>query len=106
MTRMQVLIVDDDDVIAKSSAEYFNMFGVQTEYVTGSDEAAWYRIGDDIADTSIILERPKNSAIYVYNKYKDIVYSSHVESSVSEISLPQGGYIVFLGETGGEIMMH
>lgn len=42
MTRMQVLIVDDDDVIAKSSAEYFNMFGVQTEYVTGFDEAVEY----------------------------------------------------------------
>ena len=68
-----------------------------------SGEAAWYRIGDDITDATIKVERPKNSAVYVYNKYRDIVYSSHVENPVSEISLPQGGYIVFLGETGGEI---
>ncbi len=70
-----------------------------------SDEAAWFRVGDDMADTSVMIERPENSAVYVYNKYKDVVYTSHVTSSVDEISLPQGGYIVFLGETGGEILV-
>ncbi len=70
-----------------------------------SDEAAWFRVGDDMADTSVMVERPENSAVYVYNKYKDVVYTSHVTSPVDEISLPQGGYIVFLGETGGEILV-
>lgn len=42
MVKMQVLIVDDDDVIAKSTAEYFNMFGIQTAYVTGFDAAVKY----------------------------------------------------------------
>ncbi len=35
----KVLIVDDDEVIAQSTAEYFNMFDVKTAYVTGYDEA-------------------------------------------------------------------
>ncbi len=35
----KVLIIDDDEVIAQSTAEYFNMFEVKTAYVTGYDEA-------------------------------------------------------------------
>ena len=39
MEQYKVLIIDDDDVIAQSTAEYFNMFDVKTAYVTGYDEA-------------------------------------------------------------------
>ena len=35
----RVLMIDDDEVIAQSTAEYFNMFDVKTAYVTGFDEA-------------------------------------------------------------------
>lgn len=35
----KVLIIDDDEVIAQSTAEYFNMFDVKTEYVTSFDAA-------------------------------------------------------------------
>lgn len=42
MIRTQVLVVDDDDVIVQSTAEYFNMFGVVTEYVTSFDAAEEY----------------------------------------------------------------
>ncbi|MCR5331816.1 MAG: response regulator transcription factor [Lachnospiraceae bacterium] len=39
MEQIKVLMIDDDEVIAASTAEYFNMFDVKTEYVTGFDEA-------------------------------------------------------------------
>lgn len=42
MSRAQVLVVDDDEVIAQSTSEYFNMFGVSTEYVTNFDAAVEY----------------------------------------------------------------
>ena len=35
----KVLMIDDDEVIAQSTAEYFNRFGYNTAYVTGYDEA-------------------------------------------------------------------
>ncbi len=35
----KVLMVDDDEVIAESTAEYFNMFDVKTAYVTSYDAA-------------------------------------------------------------------
>jgi len=39
MEQYKVLMVDDDEVIAGSTAEYFNMFDVKTAYVTSFDEA-------------------------------------------------------------------
>ena len=42
MEETKVLIIDDDEVIARSTAEYFNMFDVRTEYVTGYEEAVSY----------------------------------------------------------------
>lgn len=39
MEKYKVLIVDDDEVIAQSTAEYFNMFEVPSAYVTGYEEA-------------------------------------------------------------------
>ncbi|MCR5269126.1 MAG: response regulator transcription factor [Lachnospiraceae bacterium] len=38
----KVLIIDDDEVIAKSTAEYFNMFDVKTAFVTSYGEATAY----------------------------------------------------------------
>lgn len=39
MESYKVLIIDDDIVIAQSTAEYFNMFDLKTAFVTGYDEA-------------------------------------------------------------------
>lgn len=36
---VKVLMIDDDEVIAQSTAEYFNMFDVKTEYVTSFEAA-------------------------------------------------------------------
>ncbi len=36
---VKVLMIDDDEVIAQSTSEYFNMFDVKTEYVTSYDDA-------------------------------------------------------------------
>lgn len=37
--KYQCLMIDDDRVIAETTAEYFNMFDISTAYVTGYDEA-------------------------------------------------------------------
>ena len=39
MSDYKVLIIDDDIVIAESTAEYFNLFDVSTAYVTSYDDA-------------------------------------------------------------------
>ena len=65
-------------------------------------EASWYKIGDDLSGGTLSVDKPENSNIYVYNKYSEMVYSTHMHVG-GDIPLPAGGYIVFLGETGDEI---
>jgi hypothetical protein len=68
-----------------------------------SNEASWYYIGKEMEYSTIIADCPENSAIYVYNKYFEPVYSSHNLNASDSIDLPAEGYIVFLGEDGGTV---
>ena len=74
-----------------------------TEIPLHSSEAAWYRIGTDMDGKSIAVERPDNSAVFVYNKFRELLYSTHVRDAVNTIDLPPDGYIAFVGETGGSV---
>ena len=70
-----------------------------------TNEASWYKISDDIAGKSMVIERPENSNIYVYNQFYEVVYSTHMKNASDSIPLPEGGYIVFLGETGDNVTL-
>ena len=70
-----------------------------------TEEASWFKIGDDIAGGTLGVERPENSNVYVYNKYNEMVYSTHMHID-NDIPLPAGGYILFLGEDGGTITIN
>ncbi len=74
-----------------------------TEIPLHSSEAAWYRIGEDMSGKSIAVERPDNSAVYVYNKFRELLYSTHIKDAVNAIDLPPDGYIAFAGETGDSV---
>lgn len=74
-----------------------------TEIPLHSSEAVWYHIGNDMGGKSIAVERPDNSAIFVYNKFRELLYSTHVRDAVNTIDLPPDGYIAFVGETGGSV---
>ena len=68
------------------------------------DMASWYRIGDDLAGTSFTIdEMPENSVVYVFNKYGDMVFTSHIKDAGNEIPLPKGGKVVFLGDFGESV---
>lgn len=68
-----------------------------------SGEAAWYRVGKDMGGESIVVERPDNSAVFVYNKFRELLYSTHIKDAMNTIDLPQDGYIAFVGERGGSV---
>ena len=65
--------------------------------------ASWYRISDDMANSVLMAERPENSTICVFNKYFELIYSTHVKDASEKINLPEGGYIMFAGENGGVV---
>ena len=68
-----------------------------------SGEAVWYRIGKDMSGKSIVAERPDNSAVFVYNKFRELLYSTHIKDALNTIDLPPDGYIAFIGETGDSV---
>ena len=70
-----------------------------------TENATWYNIDDSLANTAISLEKPENSVVYVYDKFGDVIYSSHMKGYGDTIPLPKGGYIAFLGEDGGSVQI-
>lgn len=74
-----------------------------TEISLHSSEAVWYRIGKDMSGKSIAVERPDNSAVFVYNKFRELLYSTHIKDAINTIDLPPDGYIAFIGETGDSV---
>lgn len=83
--------------------ELHTFTGDVTEATLKSDEPQWYIIGDDMAGSTIMADCPENAVIYVYNKYHEVVYSTHMINADDLIPLPSEGYIMFAGEDGGEI---
>lgn len=101
---------DSLEVISLSIGEKYRLFDGLPELTDEvreislhSEEASWYHIGDDMASTMITITRPEESAVYVYNKYGEMVYSTHMRDWTGGIHLPKEGSIVFLGEDGGKI---
>ena len=78
----------------------------QKEVVFDDNEAKWFQIDDILANEEIVVERPEHSTIYVFTKFGDIIYTTHVKDASNVISLPAGGKIVFLGQKGDKIRLN
>ena len=79
---------------------------VFTDSITSVDlksgEANWYKI-DGAKDVTLKLSVPEKAAVYVYDKYMNIKYSSYMAGYGNEVPLPEYGMIVFIGETGDSV---
>ena len=53
----------------------------------------------------MITERPEHSAVYVYNKFGEVVYTTHVIGMTDVLPMPEDGWILFLGEDGSSIQL-
>lgn len=77
--------------------------GNVTEVALYDDEAQWFRIGDDMAGCTVTADCPEDAVIYVYNKYHEVVYSTHMLNASGHIPLPAEGFIMFAGLDGESI---
>ncbi|MBQ1849749.1 MAG: beta-lactamase family protein [Lachnospiraceae bacterium] len=76
------------------------------EITLKTGEARWFQIGDSMVGREVMIaERPENSAVYVYNKYGEVLYNTHIVDETSVLPMPKGGKIVFLGETDGTVTL-
>ena len=73
-----------------------------TEVALHTKQAVWYSIGSTDSKT-LTLEIPEHAAVYVYDAYDHMTYSSYMLNYGSTVPLPAGGKIVFLGEDGGTV---
>ena len=78
--------------------------GDLTEVSLHTQKAVWYNIGS--ADNkTLTLDIPVNAAVYVYDAFDRMTYSSYMPDYGNSVPLPAGGKIVFLGEDGGTIQI-
>ena len=89
------------DCAPESENEKFTSETREVSLIT--DKAVWFRIDDSMANKNISIERSDQSAVYVYDKYGKVKYSTHMTDYGNIIHLPQDGYIMFAGETGDTI---
>ena len=83
-------------------AENIPVFDASVKSVELTDNAAWYTISDSIANTPVTVTRPEHSAVIVFNKFDEPIYTSHVKDAGNVIPMPKGGRVLFLGEPGSK----
>ncbi|WP_294490800.1 hypothetical protein [uncultured Ruminococcus sp.] len=81
-------------------AENIPEFDASVKSVELTENAAWYSISDSIANTPVTVTRPENSAVIVFNKFDEPIYTSHVKDAGNVIPMPKGGRVLFLGNSG------
>ena len=107
------IYVDDKGIVSSTRGlKYISLDECEmlTKDITGVDlksgNAKWYSIDDSIANSDITIKRPDNSAVYVYDRFKEMIYSSHMLDCGDCASLPKGGYVVLLGEDGENVELN
>ena len=72
------------------------------EIALETGRAKWYNI-DEMGLKSVTLDIPEKAAVYVYDRFDHVVYSSYMKDYGSSITLPESGKIVFAGESGEKV---
>ncbi|MBQ4256692.1 MAG: hypothetical protein II714_03455, partial [Oscillospiraceae bacterium] len=83
-------------------AENIPEFDASVKSVEHTDKAAWYKVSDSIANTPVTVTRPENSAVIVFNKFDEPIYTSRIKDAGNVIPMPMGGRVLFLGEPGSK----
>ena len=91
----QTLTMISEDAIPDLTADIRKI-----ELETG--RAKWYNIGK-MGGKSVTLDIPEKAAVYVYDKYDKVVYSSYMKGRGNSVTLPESGKIVFAGESGAAV---
>ena len=73
-----------------------------TEIELKSEHAQWYNVGD-IAGKTVSFEIPEKAAVYIYDNFGRLIYSSYMKDYGESVTVPEEGKIMFAGETGGVI---
>ena len=67
----KVLMIDDDEMIATATAEYFNMFGVKTSYVTSYADAVAFLETNDVSLLLLDINLGEKSGFELCRKIRE-----------------------------------
>ncbi len=91
----QALMLVSEDSIPDLTADIH-------EIALETGRAKWYKIGEmDLK--SVTLDIPEKAAVYIYDKFDNVVYSSYMKGYGNNVTLPESGKIVFIGESGEKV---
>ncbi len=71
MESYKVLMIDDDEMIATATSEYFNMFGVKTSYVTSYDDAVAFLEKHDVSLLLLDINLGERSGFELCRKIRE-----------------------------------
>ncbi len=100
----EYLRTDDLAMVAVRESDIPDFSADIHEIALETDSAKWYNIAN-MANKSITLTIPDNASVYVYDRFDHTVYSSYMTDYGNTVNLPAEGKIVFVGETGGKVMV-
>lgn len=84
------------EYVSADTAEEFD--GKQDIPTMQNNRASWYKISDSAANKTVSTDKSEYGAIYVYNKYGEVVFSTHIMDATSDIPMPKDGFIMFLNK--------
>lgn len=91
----QALMLVSEDSIPDLTADIH-------EIALETGRAKWYMI-DEMDLKSVTLDIPEKAAVYIYDKFDNVVYSSYMKGYGNNVTLPESGKIVFIGESGEKV---
>lgn len=72
------------------------------EIALETGRAKWYKI-DEMGLKSVTLDIPEKAAVYIYDEFDNVVYASYMKGYGNNVTLPESGKIVFIGESGEKV---
>lgn len=93
----EILHINDYLFIEEAAVPVFPDTGNGNVQITTGNYAKWYRTGDNFDGQSIRVELPENSSLFLYDEDLKCIYSSLELNFDDTITLPENGYIAFVG---------
>ncbi len=65
--------------------------------------ARWFSISEKESNQQVVIEADDNAAVYVYDKYHEVIYSTYILNGNHTVILPKDGTVAFIGEKGSKM---
>ena len=98
----EYLRTGDQAMMLVSEDSIYDLTADIHEIALETGRAKWYKIGEmDLK--SVTLDIPEKAAVYIYDKFDNVVYASYMNGYGNHVTLPESGKIVFIGESGEKV---